>query len=48
MALGLDARRTAVAVAAVVIAIVVSLVGAWIVIVEASVEPPHMRLLVIA
>ena len=32
MALGLDARRTAVAVAAVVIAILVSLAGAWVVI----------------
>ena len=49
MALGLDARRTAVAIAAVVIAILVSLVGAWFVIDQAAAaEPPHLRLLVIA
>ena len=48
MALGLDERRTAVAIAAVVIAIVVSLIGAWVVITEAAAEPPHMRMLVIA
>jgi len=48
MALGLDARRTAVAIAAVVIAILVSLIGAWVVIEQAAANPPHMRLLVIA
>jgi len=48
MALGLDARRTAVAIAAVVIAILVSLVGAWFVIEQAASEPPHMRYITLA
>ena len=48
MALGLDARRTAVAVAAVVIAILVSLAGAWVVIVQVAEDPPHMRKITLA
>ena len=48
MALELESRRTAVAIVAVVIAILVSLVGAWVVIEQTASDPPHMRHLVIA
>lgn len=48
MALGLEAKRTAVAIAAVVIAILVSLAGAWFVIAQAGAEPVHMRYIVLA